>query len=208
MTRTRTLAVTLVAVASLLFAACGDDTDDGAGDDVSTDSAAVTDDTTAVADETIADDDETTDAGTVDDEASDEVAAGGVPDACSLVEPAEVEALIGAAEPVGETDTAIDGFAYSQCNWENDDGLFLVAVIEGAERYESHQDNLPGEPLAGVGDEALTAPGVSSETMGATGGRTISALVGGRTLVVALRVPGETTVELVQPIAATVADRL
>ena len=203
MTRTRTLATTVVAVASLLLAACGgDDADDGA-EDVSTDTTAAVaadanDDTT---------DDGTTDAGTVDDETSDEAAAG-VPDACSLVEPSEVEALIGAAEPVGETDTAIDGFAYSQCNWENDDGLFLVAVIEGPTRYESHQDNLAGEPLDGVGDEALTAPGVSSETMGATGGRTISALVDGTTLVVALKVPGETSIDLVQPIATTVADRL
>lgn len=187
MSRTRTAALVVVAFAPLLLGACGDDDD-----------SAATSPTTA--------DDPAADDGTDDDgEAAD---GGSVPDACTLVEPAEVEALIGAATGEEERDVALDGLEFSQCTWETEESMLIVAVVDGPERHEMHQDTLPGEPLEGVGDQAITAPGVSSETTGATGGRTISALVGDLTLVVALKVPGETTVDLVAPIAATVADRV
>jgi len=211
MRRFRTTALALTAIALLVLGGCGDDDGSAATDttsqDVATD-ATNGDDSDAVDDTDGVDDADDADDTEGSEGSGDESADAEIPDACTLVEPAEVEELIGAAEPEGENDVAIDGLRYSQCSWENDDGLFIVAVVEGRDRYDLHTQNLPGEPLDGVGDEALTAPGVSSETKGATGGRTISALVGGRTLVVALRVEGQTTVEMVAPIATTIAGRL
>jgi hypothetical protein len=198
MTRNRTLAAGTLA-AALLLAACGGD--DGGAEEGTTAPPAETSTSAEVETSTTAEEPE-------DAEPDDGEEAGAIPDACSLVEPAEVEALVGAAEPEGETETAIDGLEYSQCIWETDDAMLVVAVVEGEDRFAMHGENLPAEPLEGVGDEAITAPGVSSETRGATGGRTISALVDGNTLVVALRVPGETSIDLVAPIATTIAGRL
>lgn len=190
MSRARSLALVPLAIAVLFLPACGDDGDGTSSD---TTAAAPPGETT-----TSSESDETT--------ASVESVA--IPDACTLVEPSEVEALVGPAEQEAEIDVALDGLDYSQCTWEGDVGLFIVAVVEGPDRYETHTANLSGDPVDGIGDEAITAGGVSSETRGATGGRTISALVGGNTLVVALKVDGQTSLEMVAPIATTVAERL
>lgn len=195
-TRTRTAALVAIALAPLLLGACGDEDD------------SATTSTTAPADPAAGDGPDADADGGADEDDGEAGAEGAVPDACTLVEPAEVEALVGDATGTEERDVALDGLEYSQCTWENEESMLIVAVVGGPERHEMHQDTLPGDPLEGVGDQAITAPGVSSETTGATGGRTISALVDDRTLVVALKVPGQTTVDLVAPIATTVADRL
>lgn len=193
MTQIRNLVLVPLAAAALLLGACGDDDVDTSGTTVAPADDAATDDSSDGADGT-------------DGSAG---GSGEVPDACGLVEAAEVEALIGeAASPESEADVAIDGLAYSQCSWETADALFVVAVVEGTDRHEMHREIPNAEDVDGVGDRAITAGGVSSETMGATGGRTISAEVDGSTLVVALKVQGQTTVDLVAPIATTVAERL
>lgn len=134
--------------------------------------------------------------------------SGALPSACDLVDPTALPADLAAASPESDDGTSIDGLGYSQCTWESEETLLVVAVVDGPERYEMHVENLPGEPLDGVGDEAITAPGISSETRGASGGRTVSALVGDRTLVVALRLDGETTPADVLPFASAAVERL
>lgn len=180
--RWTTLVVVAVLAAALL--GCGDDEE--------------SDEVTAVTDDT----------GTGD--TGDETGDGGgeLPDACGLLEAAELEPVVGSVEPEAERDTSIDGLDYRQCTWESADTLLIVAVVDGSERFETHVANLGGEPVDGVGDEALVATGMSSETRGGTGGRTISARVGDRTVVVALRLPGETPTDAVLPLAQAVAGRV
>lgn len=156
------------------------------------------------------DDDEDGDDENAADE-SDDAAAGDLPDSCELLTAEEVEALIGSATPEGEDDVAIDGVAYSQCFWEDADGeeLIGVGVVDTTARYDMHAENMPTqEDVAGLGDEAIAFPGISSETRGATGGRTISISVDGRTVVVSLRLLGETPVDTVVPLAEAVLSRM
>lgn len=194
--RPRALALLLVLLLVLGAACGGDDADDGAepGDAPETTSS------TAPPDEEEP----------VEEEPDEEEPAsdGALPAACDLVDPAALPDGLAAVTPEADDDTAIDGLDYSQCTWESEDVLLVVAVIDGPARYEMHAENLPGEPLSGVGDEAITAPGISSETRGGSGGRTVSALVGDRTLVVALRLEGETTPDDVVPLATAAVDRM
>lgn len=217
----RTLAVAPLAVVALALSACGDDSDDAldtAPETVSADAPA--DDGADEGDDESADDgadgspDANGDGASADGSGGDDGATDGeLPDACGLLEGAEVEALIGLATEDPEEGVAVDGVAYRQCAWRSvaDSSLVVVAVVEGTERHEMHREVMAsanGEPEEGIGERAFTSGGVSSETFGATGGRTISAVVDGRTLVVALKLQGETTLDLVAPLATTVAERL
>ena len=197
-------ALVMAALALALTAGCGDD-DDTATDDTSTTAPDATGDD---GDGGGGDDGDDADDNGGDDNDDGDDGDGGVPDACDLLDAAEVEPFVGVVEPESEAGTSIDLLAYSQCEWETDDALVVLAIVGGAERFETHRDNLPGEPVEGLGDEALTFPGVSSETRGGSGGRTISVRVGDRTLVVALRIEGETTVDLVRPLAEAALGRL
>lgn len=214
----RTLAVAPLAVVALALSACGDDSDDAldsAPETVSADAPA--DDGADEGDDESADDgadgspDANGDGASAD--GSGGATDGELPDACGLLEGAEVEALIGLATEDPEEGVAVDGVAYRQCAWRSvaDSSLVVVAVVEGTERHEMHREVMAsanGEPEEGIGERAFTSGGVSSETFGATGGRTISAVVDGRTLVVALKLQGETTLDVVAPLATTVAERL
>lgn len=105
---------------------------------------------------------------------------------------------------------AIDGLSYSQCFWEDAEGnqMIGVGVVETTDRFDMHVGNMPSyEELPGLGDEAIAFPGVSSETRGATGGRTISISVDDRTVTVSLRLDGETPVDAVTPLAEAVLAR-
>jgi hypothetical protein len=133
-----------------------------------------------------------------------------LPSACDLVEDAEVEALIGPAEPELIEGRAIDGVEYSQCFWDGEDGVTMVGVtvVDTRARYDLHvQSSMNPEPVDGLGDEALMAPGVSSETRGATGGRTVSMRFGEQTLMVSVRLDDQTLPENVLPLAELVAAR-
>lgn len=199
MFRFRHTALAALVLAALLAGCGGDDaeSDAGSGDTSSVDVTDAQDQEADAGDQT----DETDDA-----DAGDQTAAA-IPDACGLVDAAELDALVPGAEPEADDGTAIDGLDYSQCTWETEETTLIVAVVEGSTRFEMHQDHLQGEPLDGVGEDALVAPGVSSETTGATGGRTVSALVDGNTLSVALRLTGQTTNEDVVPLATAVVER-
>ncbi|MBK5222106.1 MAG: hypothetical protein JJE52_04370 [Acidimicrobiia bacterium] len=190
------IAMTILSIAMLV--ACGDDrSEQGAATPTNDASAGSTSESTAQDD--VDDDTEPGD----DTDPGD----GELPDACSLLDPAELSPLVGDVEPEAESGTAIDMLDFSQCAWETDDTMVVVAVRDGPARYEMHRDNLPSEPVDGLGDEAVTMAGVSSETVGATGGRTVSALVGGRTVVVALRIEGQTTLDVVRPLAQAAIER-
>lgn len=212
MFRFRHTALAALVLAALLAGCGGDDADSdaGAGDTSSVD---VTDQDQEADDATGSGDGTGSDDGTGSEDEADEAdeqggeTAAAIPDACTLVDDAELGALVPGAEPEPEEGTAIDGLDYSQCTWETEETTLIVAVVEGSTRFEMHQDHLQGEPLDGVGEDALVATGVSSETRGDTGGRTVSALVDGNTLSVALRLTGQTTNEDVVPLATAVVER-
>jgi hypothetical protein len=182
--------IPLLVAAGLVVASCGDDTTDqvGAGDP-SERSTTTTSDVESEPGRVFAD----------------------LPHACALVEPAEVEALIGPADEDGIEGRALDGARYTQCFWDGHDGITMigVSVVATRARYDLHASTLPDfEPLDGLGDEALAAPGVSSETRGATGGRTVSIRIGEVSVVVALRYEDVTPVDEVRPLAESVVSRL
>lgn len=192
---TRRAVAVLVTLGLMLVAGCGDD-DSSSSDPASPDPSV---------EPTPADDDPADDHSA--DEAGQEHAAGGeLPDACGLLDQAEIEALIGPAVSEREEGQTLDGLNFSQCVWENDDSGQLVgmALTTTTTRFDSHVDNLSGDPVAGLGDDAVTMGGVSLETTGATGGRTISIAHGDRTVVVGLRIDGQTTVDMVRPLADSV----
>ncbi len=168
----------------------------------SDDDAASTDATSSELPAGIDSDDDATETTT----AADDVA---LPDACGLVDEADIEALIGPAGNELEVGETLDGLAFSQCVWENDTRQMVgVALTTSTARFASHLENLPGEPVEGLGFQAITVGGVSLETTGATGGRTISISDGDRTVVVALRLEGQTTLDAVRPLAESVLANL
>ena len=184
--------IPLFAAALLLVAACSDDRSDDPGGGDGADGATTT-----------------TSESEPDEDAAPVFAD--LPHACELVEPDEVEALIGPADEEGIEGRALDGARYTQCFWDGHDGTTMigVSIVDTRARYDMHASTLPEfEPLADLGDEALAAPGVSSETGGATGGRTVSIRVGDISVVVALRYEGVTPVEEVRPLAESVVSRL
>jgi hypothetical protein len=134
-----------------------------------------------------------------------------LPHACDVVPPEEVELIIGHADQEALADRALDGAHYTQCIWDepNSSSLIAVSIVDTAARFELHQRVLPDfEVVEGLGDEALVAPGVSSETRGATGGYTVSIRRGATTVVVALRYEGVTPADHAIDLARSVVDRL
>lgn len=187
----RRLVAVLLSVGVVVLAACGDDESSTPG----TSAPNTSHESTTTGEE----------AG--DDQSANEVA---LPDSCGLLDQGEVEALIGPGVTKNEAGQTLDGLEFNQCVWEHDESGQLIGVVltTTTTRYESHVDNLPVEAVEGLGDEAVTMGGVSLETTGATGGRTISIADGGRTVVVALRLDGQTTLDAVRPLAESVLARL
>lgn len=198
----RRLVAILLSMGVLFVAGCGDD-DTSAADPSSPDPSI---------ESTTADGGDTGngDSSSAEEAAGDEPTGEDLPDACGLVDQAEVEALIGPAAIENEAGQTLDGLDFNQCVWESDESgqLIGVALTSTTTRFESHLDNLPGDPVDGLGDDAITAGGVSLETTGATGGRTISMANGDRTVVVALRLDGQTTLDAVRPLAESVLANL
>lgn len=111
-----------------------------------------------------------------------------VADACELLTGEDVSAALGRTpRPDERSGRTIDGFALSQCVWEEGERTVAAAVIASPERYRQHERRGRGEAVEGVGEAALVETGMSLEDRGGTGGRTVFVLDGGRTLVVALR---------------------
>jgi hypothetical protein len=132
-------------------------------------------------------------------------------DACELLTSDEVEARLGRAPaPEKKTGKTLDGFALSQCVWEEGDGRLAVAVVGSGERYRMHEQRDQGEPVEGLGDGALVETGTSLEDRGGTGGRTVFVVDGNRTLVVALDEgrQKEVTVDAVVDVARSAHARL
>ena len=224
MFRFRRPAIALFAVATLLAGCGGDDGGDDTAADATAEDASASDESGGGA--TGAADGDTTDGDTADGDTADGDApesdgdaagpadsdggesAGAIPDACTLVDAADVEALVPGATPEAETSMSLDALEYSQCEWESGDALLIVNVVEGPNRFEMHRDHLRGEAIDGLGDDALVAEGISSETRGSTDGLTVSSLVDGNTLVVALKLDRDTTQDDVVPLATTAAERL
>lgn len=195
--RARAVVLGLAVTLAVPAAACGNDGEPTAATGTTTTTAP----TTATTATTASDGDATTTA----------APAGATPDPCTLVAAAEVEAVAGlGATAAAEDGESIDGLAFRQCVWEAEatSSLVAVAVVEGADRYEQHAERGLGEPVDGLGDEALVEAGVSLETHGATGGRTVVVLDGDRTVSVAVKRQGETPVDEVVTLAASVLDRL
>lgn len=205
----RALAI-ILCLGVFVAAACGGD-DDPASPDPSGESTTSTDAATPgeTGDADAADDDDADGDATADDDdaegSSDDDATADLPDACDLLDGADVEALIGPAVTESDSGQTLDGLAFSECVWSNETRQMVgVALTSTTTRFDSHVANIGGDPVDGLGDEAITMGGVSLETTGATGGRTISMAVGDRTVVVGLRVEGQTTVDMVRPLAESV----
>jgi len=129
-------------------------------------------------------------------------------DCAALVTDEEATALL------GELSDATEG---EGCSWvgpdveEGSSSSLAVEVYATDLAYERLTGQLAGagEPVAALGEEAAVFEGYSSQTLGGTCGRTLVAVVDGRTLQVALCL-GETpvTTEQVVTIATQVIDRL
>jgi hypothetical protein len=133
----------------------------------------------------------------------------GSADPCGALSDSQVEKAIGIdfASVGGGGGKTLDGFEYRECTWESESGAKLsLDVITSPKRYAQLEKQLaraPGrEAIAGVGEEAFSASGFSSEQGGGTAGRTVYARDGDRTVVVALDPGrGETTVEKMTSVA-------
>jgi len=115
---------------------------------------------------------------------------------CDALTDPQVGEQIGADfQSRSDSGKALDGFRFEECTWESPaGGKITVGVVSSAARYTSIERALRGAPglerVDGVGDEAFTASGFSSEERGGTGGRTVYIRDGERTVLVALD-PGE-----------------
>jgi hypothetical protein len=190
----------VICLGAVALSGCGDDADgDGADPDVA-DTAVGEVDGAATS----------TTAGAAGDDGDDEPDGGGLPDACGLLDADEFEALIGPATAEADGGTTIDMLNFDECIFEADEGRGIVgvAITSSRSRYDMHVERLDGEAVDGLGDEAFMAVGMSLETKGATGGRTVSMLVDGRTVVVALRIEGDTPPEVARTLAESVLTRL
>jgi hypothetical protein len=187
----------VICLGALALSGCGDDSVEEVEDGATSTTVAQTD----PADETEDESDDGSDA---------EPDGGGLPDACGLLDADEVEALIGPATAEADGGTTIDMLNFDECIFEADEGRGIVgvAITSSRSRYDMHVERLDGEAVDGLGDEAFMAVGMSLETKGATGGRTVSMLVDGRTVVVALRIEGDTPPEVARTLAESVLTRL
>ena len=128
----------------------------------------------------------------------------------TLVTDDEATALLGGE--LSETQTGTSGCAWVGPETEaGDSNSLAVEVYSSRFAYERLTGQLAGvgEPVAGLGDEAVALEGFSSQTLGSTCGRTVVALLGERTLQVALCL-GDTpvTIDQVVAVAQQAAGRL
>jgi hypothetical protein len=162
--RSAKLAWPLAAVvgSALLISACGDDGD-------GTEAATTTGGTNPAAEIDNSDGAEETGSSGV------ELAAEDLPDACTLLDEADVESVVGPA-PTSEADSGenplFDSFA--QCTWDRTDdaegvSALAVSVIAGNTFDDYDQEVFDPETVDGLGERAITIPSYAYATGGGTG---------------------------------------
>ena len=144
---------------ALLVSACGDDGD-------GTEAATTTGGTSPAANSDGAD--ETGSSGV-------ELAAEDLPDACTLLDEADVESVVGPA-PTSEADSGENPLfgTFVQCTWDRTDdaegvSALAVSVIAGNTFDDYDQGVFDPETVDGLGERAITIPSYAYATGGGTG---------------------------------------